>query len=86
MAKTRVLPAGSAEKPNLPVTHSPLSTTVVVIFISHLVIQLWFKPSLNFSIALNKTLSAITAQASRCALLTAGPLGPLDKVVNTLGS
>jgi hypothetical protein len=86
MAKTLVLPAGSALKPSLPVIHLFSPMTVSAIFSIHSVIQFCFNALLSFFIDEYRTGSAITALASRCEQLIAEPFGPFDKVVNTLGS
>lgn len=86
MAKIRVLPPGSAEKPNLPVRYLFLSVNDCACLTHQSVIQLCPRASLSLDSAENKPWSFITALASRCAQLTAGPFGPFDKVVNTLGS
>lgn len=86
MAKTRVLPAGSAEKPSLPVSHLFSPVTVSAMFSIQLVIHSCPRARLSFVIDEYNVWSDTTAFASRCAQLTAGPFGPLDNVVNTLGS
>lgn len=86
MAKTRVLPPGSAEKPSLPVIHRFSSTTDSAMYSIHLVIHCCPRASLSFLIDVCNDRSDVTAFASKCALATAGPFGPLDSVVNTLGS
>lgn len=83
MAKSRVFPAGSDENPNLPVRYFFEPFTDFDCLMSHSVIHSCFIEELNTVSDSNNSVSAMTAFASRCAVATAGPLGPLDSVVNT---